>query len=633
MRNRLPRMVAALSPPSPTGRNSTEAEMPIDPKQLLKDQSFLSASPDEQSQYVSSFDPDFAKASREDQAAYLSHVTGKPTSFGISAGNGAPPMPKAPYQKMQMEEDTGPTTVKEAIDQTLAKNPANFTGKRALDLATNPIVDPEVYKTLGRGAVSTGEMIGGMPSAIYHAFKDKATPEEMQKSPSVYGGNSFRKGLRRLSGVDAMDVAEAAYRDKNSGAFGNIDSVPKVTPESALEVAPEAIGQGAGTVIAGKLTDIGMNIPKVVADATAPARNALAQKIVSPMTFENVGETAADVRTGTDPARGIVDEGLVGTKKGLAGAPNKPGKIDARLGELKSSADNILQNHPNSRQLIDAEPIIDSAIDKAIGETQKIAGSTSRLEELRTALKTKYGKTQGTPYEINNLKTDIQKAASDLGAYKNTQPIEASIARAMGDTANRLKNAVNEKVPEAADLNQRMSDLIDAKAGITRKVNAAKGEDLFGGHTGITGKVAQRVLGNAPVRTGIARVLNAGNVKGVPSSQNYIPPQIRGLLPSAPIELGSEMEPIGEPSQTGRPPIPGEAENVTRAERKGLLLPERAGMSRPIQMGSEMEPIGQPSTPQSELPYRPSLQQPPAFVAPGQIKPAGPPQDLLFPNE
>lgn len=511
-------------------------------------------------------------------------------ALGGASASSLPEMPKMPVKLPQMKTMSTYGTEEGPLLQG-ESNPAGNIKKSLGIAAVSPLMavtaDPAVRRAAVRGVKSAGETIAGIPSAIYHAAVDPATPEEMRKSPEVYG-NGLRRAARRLSGVDAIDTAEAAYRGKNSGAFGPIDSVPKVTPESALEVAPEAVGSGVGTALAGKLAEVA---PKVVSNAiskTAPGRAALAQKLVDPMVYENVGETAADVRTGTNPARGVVDEGLVGTKKGLAGSPGKPGKIAARLSELKSRADNILQNHPNSRQIIDMEPVVDSAIDDAIQSSQKVAGGTERLEALRTALKTKYGKLQGTPYEMNKLKTDIQEGANRLGAFKNTQPDEATIAAAMRDASSRIKNAVNERVPEAADLNQRMSDLIDAKAGITRRVNQARGEDYFSGqmHGGIINKTLQRTVGSAPVRTGIARVLNAGNIKAVPPPAEYVPPQIAGLLKAAPIELGSEMEPIGAPS-----------------------------------------------APQSALPYQPSLQRPPAFVTLGEIKPAQGPQSLLFPNE
>jgi hypothetical protein len=283
--------------------------------------------------------------------------------------------------------------------------------------------------------------------------------------------------------------------------------------------------------------------------ASAPARQAAAEKIVSPITYENLGETKADIRTDINPERGITREGMSGTKKGLAEE-----KIPARLAELKTAANQILANHPNSGTMIDAEPMIDQAIDNAIGETEKVAGSTERLESLRAALKTKYGPTRGTPAQINDLKTEIQAAARGVGAYKNTQPVEASVASAMSQAARLIRGRVDELIPEAAELNGRMTDLIDAQAGIRSKIAGERGQSVLGNHgRGVVSSILNRTVGSAPLRTGLARVVNIGNKLDIPE-----PIPARG-----PASLGRQL-----PVQTGGP------ETVSGPSQFGISLPE-----------------------------------------------------------
>jgi len=124
--------------------------------------------------------------------------------------------------------------------------------------------------------------------------------------------------------------------------------------------------------------------------------------------------------------------------------------------------------------------LIDEAIDKAVKEAKRVGAGTDRLEAVREALKTQYGKVEGRPFEMNNLKSDIQRAANELGAYKNTQPAEASAAAAMKEAARLIKNKVNEHIPEAAELNNRMANSIDAQSGLQRAIDAAKGRSSFG---------------------------------------------------------------------------------------------------------------------------------------------------------
>ena len=116
----------------------------------------------------------------------------------------------------------------EAITSTLAPNPQNYSSA----LKTNAI---EVPKTLGREVYSGAKSILGAPGAIYHAITDKPTAEETGLSPEQLP--IYRMGIKPVAN---------AIQDYSSG---------KVTPDAALENAPEAIGQGAGTVVGGKLAE------------------------------------------------------------------------------------------------------------------------------------------------------------------------------------------------------------------------------------------------------------------------------------------------------------------------------------------------------------------------------------------
>ena len=275
-----------------------------------------------------------------------------------------------------------------------------------------------------------------------------------------------------------------------------------------------------------------------MAPAFDRTRIAAAKNIVAPLTFEGGAEAGADVRMGTDPNRAIVNEGLVGTKNQIVEQAGK------RVSELKTAANGILQNHANADVQIDAAPHIDRAIDKAIGQAEKTAGATERLEKLREALKTKYGAVQGTPLEMNNLASDIQKGAKELGAYKNTQPVEASLAAAMSDAARGIRGEVNKTIPDVASLNHRMADLLDAIHGVTHNIDKERGTSAFA--PGMTGRLFEKTVGSAPVRTGMARALNAGNVQDVPT-----PPAPRIAVPLNRQLPPAPNAPIITPAPTG----------------------------------------------------------------------------------
>lgn len=427
----------------------------------------------------------------------------------------------------------------------------------------HPILGPAARFLVNAGQ-NAANAITQTPGAVYHAFADPATPEEVKKygADEVTGAKRIGLGLGRIIGGDQ---AETALRDYGTG---------KVSPRAAVSVLPEALGTGVGQAMGGAAYAKLGQLPGEAWRAALPQRTALAEKIVSPLTYEGTGEALADLRQGQSGARGLVKEGLAGTKEGLVGKTGTEGKIGGKLGELKSRADQILQNHPNARAQINVTPDIDAAIDRAVAEEQKVGApeNIQRLENLRQALKTKFGNTTGTPYELNELKRGIQEAARGRGAYKNVVPVEGSTAKALQDTASRIRARVDQAVPEAAELNQRMSDLQDAQTPITKKMVQERGSMRMPGE-GLGTQLWRGTVGSAPVRTGAARLLTFGE----------------------------------------RAPIP---------PAMGPLRPQLALPPGPTMLGSEMEPIGKPSAPSPTLPYQPSLQKPPAFVRPGEVRPA-----------
>ena len=286
------------------------------------------------------------------------------------------------------------------------------------------------------------------------------------------------------------------------------------SPETT-RLASDIAGVGGG-IVGTKAPEVVGAVPEVAGvarNAMRPLQQRAAESVLGPVTYENVGETGADVRAGINPERGIASEkGMTGSKAALAGQEGKPGKILGRVGELKTAANKIIDNHPNGNVQVDAGQHIDAAIDGAIQQAEKIAGSTERLENLRQALKTKFGATQGTPRQMNDLATAIQREAKALGAYKNTQPIEASAGSAMSDAARRIRGNVNQLIPEAAPVNQRMADLLDAQQGVMKHLNAERGQSMFGGFgRGIISSIFDKTLGSASLRTRLASLLNAGN--------------------------------------------------------------------------------------------------------------------------
>jgi hypothetical protein len=111
-------------------------------------------------------------------------------------------------------------------------------------------------KTLGREVYSAGKTALGMIPVAYHAFADVATPEEkaeqaqFEKEQGEEPGTESR-GLKRIGlGLERMTTAPLIQGVKDWS-----DPATRPTLDQALSVAPEAVGQGAGTVVGGKLIE------------------------------------------------------------------------------------------------------------------------------------------------------------------------------------------------------------------------------------------------------------------------------------------------------------------------------------------------------------------------------------------
>jgi hypothetical protein len=165
---------------------------------------------------------------------------------------------------------------------------------------------PSFWDTLSRETKAAGSTIAGMPAAVYHAFTDPATPEETDKfggPDEVTGAKKVGLGVYRMA-IAPPEVAGKFYWDAAHGKYGDASAV-----ESAmLSESPEAIGQGAGAVVAGK-----------VAQAAPGVASAVIEK--APAALQAATDTgAAGVRAAVRGANTVLEKapGSVGAATGAA---------------------------------------------------------------------------------------------------------------------------------------------------------------------------------------------------------------------------------------------------------------------------------------------------------------------------
>lgn len=153
-----------------------------------------------------------------------------------------------------------------AVTDALAPNARNYQSLAR----TNAV---EVPKTAAREAYSMGKTVLGVIPSTYHAFADAPTEEEKKKyaqfekeegeapGTETSGLKRVGLGLGRII-VDPVANAVDFYKDVATGKQ-HLDA------GDVLSVAPEAIGTGAGNVVAGKAAEVGLpKIPGVARSVT-----------------------------------------------------------------------------------------------------------------------------------------------------------------------------------------------------------------------------------------------------------------------------------------------------------------------------------------------------------------------------
>jgi len=238
-----------------------------------------------------------------------------------------PQTSSVPQRSGETEQPSTLEKADKAITSTLETNPENLKSLARTNLIEAP-------KTLGREIYSGVKTIAGMPSAIYHAAADEATPEERGEyaqfekehgeapGAETSGMKRIGLGIQRLSGIPAAVDAAKTYAD------------PKTRPgyQQILENAPEALGQGAGTVVGGELLGKGTkaaieNAPAAASTTVDIARTGV-EKAKPHITPKNIGRVGGGVVGGKVGTMALPGYGTIG---GAAEGADLGGRLTERL--------------------------------------------------------------------------------------------------------------------------------------------------------------------------------------------------------------------------------------------------------------------------------------------------------------
>ena len=323
---------------------------------LAQDKDFLGASPDDQIKYVSSFDPDFAKASRTDQLGYLSHITGKtitdapsPVQTAISS------VPKPPNPILNAPEESGLET-----GPLVSYNPAEN------DTLTHGAGS---YRALAREGNAAVNSITSVPSALYHAFVDPATPEEraqyapmereLEEVPGTEtsGAKRVGLGLQRLL-IDPVKNAAQYYSEAMQGKHPN-------AVNEMLNVAPEAVGTAGGQEIAGGLIRQGTGmLGQIIKNATADTPGNITTNLYSPQGDAIAASLRSNARVDMPAEAALAHDAI---KEGLEDRGFTTKSFEGRNGPkvLQNGIDNAIKiQEARAKQVID--PIRDETVDPEV---------------------------------------------------------------------------------------------------------------------------------------------------------------------------------------------------------------------------------------------------------------------------
>jgi hypothetical protein len=342
-----------------------------------------------------------------------------------------------------------------AITDTLEANPKNLQSATRTNLI-------EVPKTLGREVYSGAKTALGIIPGVYHALADEATPEERaqyadsEKEQGEAPGtetSGFKRiglGLERLV-RDVTDPTVEAAKDYARGRVGYQD---------ILENAPEALGQGAGTVLGAKLleeggtkaNELGSAIKKNVPPPGDVVRGFKPIKLEADAFSDVAPESKASfkARTGFQPKINTDVE----TESGLdTNAPRKPINVKGP-GEI--------QPETIGRPLVDEEAPRPTPGRKTLAGNQGTMGSMLAL-----------------PESTSESQPLIPEASSDL--EKTLQETKAAVAPAVKAASTKsLIEDIGEGIRKGAGGSELKSDVpLKEQLNAKSPTASAKTEEKF----------------------------------------------------------------------------------------------------------------------------------------------------------
>lgn len=485
--------------------------MPIDPGQLTSDPSFLSAHPDDQIKYVSTFDPDFAKASRVDQLGYLGHITGK-SDVGTALAT-------VPRPKINMQEQPLSTFEKGLVPSAEPQNDAlQKAGDQVEDTAAN--LHLGAIKGLGSTVNTVSKGISKVAPSLVRP-QDTAGVEEIEKPTNT--AQKIGKGAEQVGefmlapetelGEAISKVPLLAKAAKASPVVGG--AIPKVLAGAATGGAMNALHGGdaaEGAGIGGGMAALGA--------AAKPAADAIADYVPQRLYNAIARTSPKGFNYGRNPGQGMADEGLIAGSQGSM--------LDKVGDRLKATGDMIGQHLADptvNKPVVNISKAITDPIDQMEAAAIKHSNLdlADRLKDLRDRLTTDYARDpvsqkllptgakkldKLTPAEANEIKQTLGEMTRWTGDPKVDQ-----LSPAIQQAYRGINNQIESAAPGIKDINQRYGELKSAQESLDHKIRLGEKYNplgsltdiLSGLHWGAGGYVGSKLARSTPVMSSVAQ--------------------------------------------------------------------------------------------------------------------------------
>lgn len=308
------------------------------------------------------------------------------------------------------------------------------------DISPNGSMDVSpVAAGLGGAALDAGEGIAGQ-------FTPKAMVENSPLNP--LGPLRMLAGMVKLPKQAGEHIGDAinAYRDND--------------PYTATREGAEGAGDTAQAVSAGLAASPVIDAAQLA--ARTGAYNVLRKGAVGAMNTV-VRPNNAAFAFGREPGAAALDEGAWGfTRNGVL--KDVSDALANRTQQLQSAVD-------GAKGTIDLRPIINDVFNPRIDFLTK-HGETAQASALQN-LRDNYLDPQQWPNMGNMSPADATAFKRDVGDMVkwSGDPLEASKAETRRSLYGATKDQINQVVPQAAEVNNRVSNLITAQKSLTTAVN------------------------------------------------------------------------------------------------------------------------------------------------------------------